>query len=340
MVLVPLLVLATEGLPGLRQGRMTSTMRVTGLVLILSAGFLLFGCRPADEPPPTARSLDPAAFSGARAYEAAQGLVDVGPRDAGTPGAEAAAEHLRDQLRAVGVETSIQTFEDDTARGPVVFRNVVGAVPGTGPGLVVLGSHYDTKTGMEEGFEGANDSASSSGALVELARVIAAEAALEPLPMEFRFVFFDGEECHVTYGPRDGFHGSRHYARSLLENGEAERARAVIILDMIGDRDLTLTLPRNGDPQLLSMVLAAARDEGIRSAVALASFAIGDDHVPFLEAGMPAVDIIDFQFGSAPGLNDYWHTGEDRMDKISPESLAKVGRLTISTLNRVVAREP
>jgi glutaminyl-peptide cyclotransferase len=306
---------------------------------VLLAFALLAGCRPAEPPSsPVAPPLDPVGFDGERAFEEARLLVGLGARDAGTPGAEVAARHIAARLGAVGVDAVVDSFEENTSLGKTTFHNVIGRVPGVGDGIVVIGSHFDTKSGMPKGFEGANDSASSTGALIELARVLTVQAeGNSPLPFEVRLVFFDGEECRVAYGPRDGLHGSRHYARKLVLAGETARVQAVLVLDMVGDCDLTLTLPRNGDPRLMALVLDSARDEGMRPAISLSRYEIGDDHVPFLEAGMPAVNIIDFAFGSAPGLNDYWHTAEDTMDKICPESLSRVGRLTLRMLERLRA---
>jgi glutaminyl-peptide cyclotransferase len=159
-------------------------------------------------------------------------------------------------------------------------------------------------------------------------------------PFEIRLAFFDGEECRVEYGPRDGLHGSRRMARRAVDEGWARRVRAVIILDMVGDRDWTLTLPRNCTPQLLQLTFDAARDLGLRDRVRLARGAVLDDHVPFIEAGIPAVNLIDFEFGSAPGLNDLWHTPADSMDAISADSLANAGRLALRLLDLLAALEP
>lgn len=111
----------------------------------------------------------------------------------------------------------------------------------------------------------------------------------------------------------------------------------MILMDMIGDRDLTVTLPRNVTPALASRVLQAAHAEGARHAFSLYPYEIGDDHEPFLQAGMPAVNLIDFQFGSAPGRNDYWHSPEDTLDKISAASLQTVGRVVVRVLNDVAS---
>jgi Zn-dependent M28 family amino/carboxypeptidase len=108
---------------------------------------------------------------------------------------------------------------------------------------------------------------------------------------------------------------------------------------MVGDRNLTIAIPQNTTPGLVSLALQAAHGEGVREHFSLAQRPVLDDHVPFLEAGMPAVNLMDFQYGSAPGLNDYWHTALDTTDKLSPESLGTMGRVTIRLLD-LVARNP
>jgi glutaminyl-peptide cyclotransferase len=302
----------------------------TGMLCLV----LLTSCQQKTPEPVKAPSqLDPAAFDGARALEEARGLVDLGPRDQATPGSEAAAKHLCDRLRTFGVEASIEEFKAQSPKGEVVFRNVIGRLPGNGKGLVILGSHYDTKSGIGEEFQGANDSASSSAALLELARVMAQGPEL---PVEMLFVFFDGEECMEHYGPSDGLQGSRYLAKKLISEGRAADVKAMILLDMIGDRDLTVTIPRNSTPRLISAVFSSAQEDGSRAKFSLSPLQIGDDHDPFFSAGMPAIDIIDFFYGSAPGRNDYWHTEEDRMDKLSAESLGTVGRVVLRVVNKLV----
>ena len=306
-----------------------NTIRAGTLCLILLASCRQKPAEPVQAPP----RLDPAAYDGAKALQEAQGVVDLGPRDAATAGAEAAAKHLRDRLQAAGVEASIDEFKAQSPKGETVFRNVMGRLPGAGKGLVILASHYDTKSGIPN-FQGANDSASSSGALLELARVMAEGPEL---PFEVLFVFFDGEECMEHYGVSDGLHGSRYLAKKLIDDGRARSVKAMILLDMIGDRDLTVTLPRNSTPALISMVFDAAREDGSRGKFSLSNLQIGDDHDPFFSAGIQAIDIIDFSYGSAPGRNDYWHTDADTMDKISAESLGTVGRVVLRMVNKLAA---
>ena len=266
-----------------------------------------------------------AGISGARALDTVRDFLALGPGPAGTPGAAAAAEWLRGQFAALGLETEIRVFTAGTPDGPMVFRNVLARRAGRGPGVVLLGAHYDLKRGIP-GFVGANDPGSGLGALLEIARAV---AAAPPPPCEIVFAGFDGEECRYAYAANDGFHGSRRLAREWVESGRARDVRGVIVLDMVGDRDFGAILPRNGDPALFARVFEAARAEGARDRFQLAAGDVGDDHAPFHEAGMPAVDLIDFEYGSAPGLNDYWHTAQDTLDKLSPDSLGLVARVAL-----------
>ncbi len=301
-----------------------------GLLFILGAAVGLAGCGgepvPASPPGPAAPVVvaETPAFDGARALEEVRRFVELGARDAGTPGAERGALWIRDRLETLGIPARLDRFPDDTPRGTSEFRNVLAELPGATADWIVLGAHYDTKAGIFP-FEGANDSGSGVGVLIELARILrATPPARRP---SVRLAFFDGEECRVSYGPRDGLHGSRRLAVQLRAEVQRAPVRAVIIVDMVGDRDLNLTIPRNGTPALMRALFAAAEAEGLRHRIRLGAGSILDDHVPFLERGFPAVDLIDFEYGSAPGLNDYWHTPADTLDKLSAESLAVTGRI-------------
>ena len=278
----------------------------------------------------------PAADLGEKALTEVRDIVAIGPRVAGSEGAAAAARMIASRLESHGLVPATDTFTNATPDGDLVFRNVVAEVRGEQDRLLVLVTHYDTKGGISDDFTGANDSGSSTGLLLELARRFSSMPAGWPTLL---LAFVDGEECRKAYGRADGLHGSRRLAESLVVDGRAPRVAAVIVLDMIGDRDLSVTLPRNSTPWLVSMVFDAAHAEGARQAFALSGTSILDDHVPFLQRNMPAVDIIDFQYGSRPGLNDYWHTPEDSLDKISAASLETVGNVVLRVLNRLRAEE-
>lgn len=307
-------------------------MTRAALAVLALASLLAAGCDRARETPPA--PVDPALFSGERALQQVADLVALGPRVSGTQGAQRAAFHLLARLRELGIDARIDVFTNRTPAGVVTFRNVVGTIPGSGAGVVILGSHFDTKAGID-GFVGANDSGSSSGALLEIARVLATSPRLGPT---VELVFFDGEEAVATYGPNDGLQGSRRHARRYVEAGRAKEIRAMILMDMVGDRHLTVTLPKNSTSWLVSLVLQAAHAEDARRHFSLYPFEIGDDHQPFLDIGVPAVNIIDFEYGSAPGMSDIWHTAEDTMDKLSADSLRIVGRVVLRVLNEVAAR--
>ena len=255
----------------------------------------------------------------------ARNFVALGTRVSGTAGAKRAANYIAARLESTGIENRVDVFTNATPHGSVVFRNVIGTIAGQDARTVIIAGHYDTKGRISERFVGANDSGSSTGLMLALAEHLKSTT----LPFTLAFAFFDGEECAVHYGPGDGLHGSRHLANSL----EPDDVHAVIVVDMIGDRDLNVTIPRNSSPFLVSAVFDAARVTGARKHFSLHTGTILDDHVPFLDRGFAAIDLIDFEFGSEPGKNDYWHTNEDTMYKISAESLEIVGRVVLQLLN-------
>ena len=316
---------------------MNRTWAIWSLGAALGAG----GCgeKPAAvEPEPEAAAAEaPArvAVSGAAALEEVRRFLAVGPRDSGTEGAEKAATYLVGRLKEIGVEAEIQEFRESSPKGETTFRNVLGRIPGTGGGIILFGAHYDTKSGIA-GFVGANDSGSGTGLLLELARGFSEGA---PHAMEIRFAFFDGEECMEEYGPGDGFHGSEHLAGTMEADGSLKRIAAMILLDMVGDKNLTVTIPRNSTPWLTALAFEAARAEGTRKHFQLYPHPIGDDHVAFYRRGAPAVNLIDFEFGRGPGKNDYWHTAEDTLDKLSAESLGIVGRVAARMAEELLRRE-
>jgi|GEM_PF-227626 len=275
-------------------------------------------------------AIGPMRFSGKRAFEEVASFVSLGPRPAGSVGMEKAARHVAGRLEAMGLSVTMDVFEDVTPFGQKTFRNVEAVLPGRSPGRVLLLSHMDTKAGIADDFVGANDSGSSTGFLIELARTLLEQGWEGP---SIHFLFVDGEECQVEYGPRDGLHGSRYAAARWKQSPLSSQVKAVIVLDMMGDRDLTLTIPRNGDPALIRALFKAAEREGLRSHVRLHRQTILDDHVPFLDAGFPALALMDFEYGHRPGCNDYWHTPKDTMDKLAPESLEIVGRLVLRLLH-------
>lgn len=262
------------------------------------------------------------------AYAHARDFVeDCTPRDAGTVRGMIAANWILDKTSSTGVDIRRVRFSVDTPRGTRELTNLSSEFK-TGPDApwVVIVSHFDTKPGIS--CPGANDGASTTGLLMALASALSRENALGGNVM---LVWTDGEECMESYSPNDGLHGSRHAAEILRRRGLD--VRAVICLDMLGDRDLNISIPSNGSPALSKIALLAAERAGLpKGTVEKSDIVVKDDHVPFMDAGFSALALIDFNYGSAPGLNDYWHTPKDTMDKVSEESLLKSGRLVAEML--------
>jgi len=289
--------------------------------MALSAFVLCVGCK--NEP-----SIEIPTFDGQRAFAEVEALVQFSPRDAGTENGRKAAEHILDRLEGLGIQAEIDTFKDATPVGEKTFNNVIGQIPGKTGKWILLGSHFDTMPGIEN-FQGANDSGSSTGVLLELARLL---ADTKP-DVGIRFAFFDGEEGIASYAPGDGLHGSRHMVKQLVDSGAVGNIDAMILLDMVGDKDLNLMVPYNSDRMLAKKLFKAAYITGHREYLSLSTQAyITDDHVPFLEAGVPAIDIIDFRFGSKPGLNDHWHTEADNLENIDTKSLQITGEIAMELL--------
>lgn len=256
------------------------------------------------------------------AYDSASELVERHtPRDSGTLSSARAAAFILDKVSSLGADARMDIFKADTPKGVRYFTNVESDfVSSPDNEWIVFVSHFDTKEGSR--CPGANDGASTSGLLIALAGRL---FDVRPENTNVRLLWTDGEECFGAYGDNDGLWGSKHAARKLKESGV--KVRAVVNLDMLGDRDLKITIPENVHPGFRKGILRIAARKNVSGKIVAGDDVVIDDHVPFLEAGFKAVNLIDFDFGSKPGLNDYWHTPEDTVDKISEESLLFAGSL-------------
>ena len=222
-----------------------------------------------------------------------------------------------------------------TPSGEMTFRNVVAVFPGKSKkNPVVIGAHYDAKKlELTPRFQAANDGASGVAVLLAVMKNLAEQKAALPFPVHF--IFFDGEECQHSYSSNDGLHGSKRAVREFMEKESLSaigKPRAMILADMVGDQDWNIVLPANSSENLASVVLRAAGDLGLEQSVTRGKMNVLDDHVPFLDAGIPSVDLIDFEYGPD---NIYWHTAEDTVDKISPESLGKTADLILQILTLI-----
>ncbi len=255
-------------------------------------------------------------FSGENAFRHVQALVDRGPRPPGSEAIEQARGYITAQLESFGWTVQRQAFTDKTPRGEVAFVNLVATFRGgQSPPSFLLCSHYDTKTFDSARFVGANDGGSSNGILIEMARVLAKRAALAA---KVQLVFFDGEEAYVSFTDTDGLYGSRYFARQLAAEKRTSQFRGGILFDMVGDKSLTITLPPDSPRESTLGIFAAAEALDLRKHFTYSLSGITDDHTPLNAAGIPTINLIDFDYV-------FWHTPEDTMDKISAESLQIVG---------------
>jgi Zn-dependent M28 family amino/carboxypeptidase len=265
-------------------------------------------------------------YSGARALEWTQRAVALGPRPPGSPAIAKLQAMILAELKAQGWQVSEDAFTAQTPAGPKPIRNLIGTLKGKSGKMVVFSGHYDTK--VIPGFLGANDGGSSTGFLLEMARV------LPKLPRkdDVALVFFDGEEAFGEWSDVNGIYGSRHLAQTWLKNGTLRRIKALFNVDMIGDRDLVVLEETNSSASLRLLVRAVATDLGVAKHFPASGGAIEDDHMPFVRMGVPAMDLIDFDYG--PG-NRWWHTSQDTMDKLSARSFQIVGDVLVEVFRRL-----
>ena len=275
---------------------------------------------------PTAQTKIWDEFSGEKAFAHVQRLVDFGPRPAGSEAIEKSRRYIEDQLRRSGWQVTRQVFTDDTPRGKVQFVNLIAQFPGqrnTAP-LFLLCSHYDTKTFDAIKFVGANDGGSSTGLLLELARVIGQHPNLAA---KVELVFFDGEEAYDHFSETDGLYGSRYFAKHLGDG----QFRGGILFDMVGDRSLDVTLPADSPPDMARDIFAAAEALKLRNYFTYLDREMIDDHSPLNAVGIPTIDVIDFDY-------PWWHTAGDTIDKISAQSLQIVGSVALYYLSEIALK--
>jgi hypothetical protein len=254
-------------------------------------------------------------FSGEKALAHVQTMVDLGPRPPGSEAIEKTRSYLIKELQSAGWKVERQNFADDTPRGKVQFVNLLATFGAKSAPSFLACSHYDTKTFENARFVGANDAGSSTGVLLELARVLAGRPELAS---KIELVFFDGEEAYEAFTETDGLYGSRYFAKQLAAQDRAKLFRGGVLFDMVGDKSLTITLPPDSPPEIARDIFASADALKLRKHFTYFDRDITDDHTPLNEIGIPVIDLIDFDYPP-------WHTPEDTMDKLSAESLRITG---------------
>ncbi len=283
----------------------------------------------ADQPAPNAAPAAAAQshalshVDGQRAREYTSEVAGFGPRYVGSPGHARVEAYLRKELRGDNLQED--TFTAATPAGHLRMTNYIAKFPGSKEGVIVVAGHYDTLYNHKS-FVGANDGGSSTGLLLELARQLRGGKLNGH---SVWLVWFDGEEAIRQWSPSDSLYGSKHLAAKWQRDGTLKKVRAFLLLDMVGDADLNIERDSNSTPWLEDVVYKAALDLGYQAYFFARTIDVGDDHVPFGQAGVPVADLIDFNFGRN---NAYWHTTEDTVDKVSARSLEIVGSVALETI--------
>jgi len=279
------------------------------------------------------------AFDSGRAWEHLRQLVVIGPRPAGSAALDQTRKYIKSQLASAGVTVIEQPWDEATPIGKVHMVNLIATIPSARPegaprDRIVISGHYDTKLFRDSRFVGANDGGSSAAFLVEMARVL--KARRNALTIEL--LFLDGEEAFCLNwdecsrpGAPDNTYGSRHYVADGKRAGTLAAIKAHILVDMVGDRDLRVKRDLNSTPWLTDIVWAAAKARKLDTYFVPQTTQIEDDHIPFMQAGVPSVDIIDLEY-------EAWHTPRDTLDAVSAGSLQVVGDVLLAALAPIEAR--
>ncbi len=268
-------------------------------------------------------------FDGQSALEFTRRAVAFGPRPPTSQANKNEQAWLKAELHKLrNCQVIEDPFQAETPKGLLPMKNIIARFPGSSGRALVLTGHFDTKLFPGRNFVGANDGGASAGLLIELARVISTRSYRDDVYL----VWYDGEEAIGEWSPSDGIHGSRHLAAKWSSDGTLSKVRALVNVDMIGDKDLGIMQTTNSSPELLKMVWQIASELGYGRYFLGEGSPIEDDHVPFVSLGVNALDLIDFDYGLN---NQYWHTDQDTMDKLSAHSFQVVGDVLLELIRRL-----
>jgi hypothetical protein len=270
-------------------------------------------------------------FNGGKAFEYAREFAAIGPRWPTGPGHVKAEAFLRDHFKHDQLEED--TFTADTAIGPVVLHNFIVRFSGKKPGVIVLGSHYETNYPLRNmNFVGANDGAATTGLLMAIADELRGKK-LDGYSVWL--VFFDGEEAFQHWSASDSTYGSRHLAAKWGGDGTLGKIKAFMLADMIGDKSLDIQRETNSTGWLVDLVRQAAKKYSYERYFFQTEEAVEDDHLPFVRRGVPSIDVIDLDYGPN---NSYHHTVQDTIDKVSAHSLTIDGDVFMETIRLINQR--
>jgi len=275
-------------------------------------------------------SASAASVSGTSALEFTRRAVAFGPRPPGSAANHALQNYILTELRKDGCEIIEDAFTAKTPQGVIAMKNILARFPGkpSGSGVsrraIAITGHFDTKFFPGRKFVGASDGGSSTGLLLELARVLAHQQRIDDVYL----AFLDGEEAFGEWSDTDSLYGSRHLADRWGKDGTLRRLKGLINVDMIGDKNLDIPQETNGSAALNKLIWNTASDLGYKAFFISQQIAEEDDHIPFIRAGAPAVDLIDIDYPP-------WHTDTDTMDKLSAQSMEIVGTVVYEVIQRL-----
>jgi len=281
----------------------------------------------ADAAPPASET---GGFDGSKAYEFTAKVVEFGPRPPQSDPLHKTQDYIRSQLQSFGCVVDEDDFHASTPIGSLAMKNIIAKVQGKGTGIILLLTHYDTL--RMDRFVGAVDGGSSTGLMLEMARLLC-NASAKKQPNSVWIGFVDGEEALVNWHKdNDNTYGSRELAARLATSGDLKRIHAVILADLIGPKNPKFRRDSDSTHWLTDLVWKTAARLGYRDIFVSDELAVQDDHLAFLNRGVPAVDIID--------LNDfpYWHTLEDTLDKVSPRTLGIAGHVILESVSELQKR--
>ena len=271
-----------------------------------------------------AAALSGAGFSGSAAFDFARQAVAFGPRPAGSEADKRLQAYIVEHVRVPAAQVTEDAFLVKSPRGDIAMKNIIVKFPGTSGRAIAVTGHFDTKYFPGRRFVGANDGGSSTALLLELAHALAGQTRTDDLYL----VFFDGEEAFGEWTATDSVYGSRHLAERWRMDGTLRKLKALINVDMIGDKSLNILQDTNSDPNLRRLVWRTAADLGYQAYFTNQTEPMDDDHIPFARLGVPVLDIIDFDYPP-------WHKDEDTLDKISAQSLDVVGTVVLEAIHRL-----
>ena len=320
-----LLVLVAVAALGCKSGGTAATPAATAEKPFMSA---VAGNPPAVvEDVPAPEKMD--GFDGKRAYVQVVKQVSYGPRPAGSAALGQLENYLETELKSYGCAVEMDAFSADTPAGRLPMKNILVKIPGEKPGIILLGTHYDTK--RLENFVGADDGGSSTGVMLEIARLLCGQKQTGKYAVWI--AFFDGEEAvNKEWQDPDNRYGSREMAARLANSGDLPKVKAFILADLVGGRKPHFRADGESTKWLVKMVWGIAAKLGYSKIFLNESTDIGgDDHFSFTKRNVASVDIIDLDFNDVP----YWHTPEDTVDKISARTLAIVGHTILESVKEL-----